>query len=114
MPDDIAERTARRVERALSRNWWLELMIASGLGVLFFTGIGLLIAAYVQQNLQFAAMGGILEAAIMFPFNSLIKLRKENIRLQVIPELIRFADSVGTDKSKELAFMFVVRLIEKV
>lgn len=109
----VAERVSKRIQIALNRNWYLELAATIGIGTLFFTGIGLLIAAFIVDNLYIGFMGAILEGTIYYPLGKLIELRKENVRLQIVPDFIEFADSVGSQHSQDLAVALVTKLIER-
>jgi hypothetical protein len=55
--------------------------------------------------------GGILQLTIAYPVRRLIKLREDNVRLQIIPQLLRLAEA---DEGKALAAKLVSRLIEQV
>jgi hypothetical protein len=47
----------------------------------------------------------------VLPVQRLIKLREDNVRLQILPQLLRLAD---TEEAKVLAAKLITRLIEKV
>jgi hypothetical protein len=55
--------------------------------------------------------GGIVELAVIMPIRELVKLRRENLRLEVLPQLIRLADNANR---KKLVFDLVSRLIEQI
>jgi hypothetical protein len=55
--------------------------------------------------------GGIVELAILMPIRELVKLRRENLRLEILPQLIRLAD---TANRKKLVFDLITRLIEQI
>jgi hypothetical protein len=112
-PSAVAERVAARIQLALNRNWHLELVAIAGIGTLFFAGIGLIIAAIVTGKPQIGFIGALLEGTIYYPMGKLLELRRENVRLQVVPEFIQFADSVGTQQSQDLAVALVMKLIER-
>jgi hypothetical protein len=45
------------------------------------------------------------------PIRELVKLRRENLRLEILPQLIRLAD---TANRKKLVFDLITRLIEQI
>ena len=55
--------------------------------------------------------GGIVELAILMPIRELVKLRRENLRLEILPQLIRLAD---TANRKKRVFDLITRLIEQI
>ena len=52
-----------------------------------------------------------MQIILFFPVRKLIQLREDNMRLRILPRLMRLADS---EEAKLLAARLVKRLIEKV
>ena len=100
-----------RIDAALRQNRRQEHLIIGVLVALFAVGLGLIVYGAAIQAWGLLAPGGILHLAIVFPIRRLIKLREENIRLQIIPQLLRLAD---TEDAKRLVSKLINRLIEQV
>lgn len=67
----------------------------------------------VFSGLNLRSGGAIVETGIILPIGKVASLRKENISLETLPELIAFADSIDDDESKKMVFLLVARLIER-
>ncbi len=78
---------------------------------LFVAGLGLIFHGAVILSWHLLAPGGILQLVIVFPIRRLIKLREDNMRLQILSQLFRLADS---QEANVLAAKLVNRLIEQV
>lgn len=112
--EDVVDRVNRRIEAALRRNSRLEWWIIVLLVMLFLVGIALLITAAIIRRFEVALVGCLLELAVAFPIHQLVRLRRENVRLEIIPELIEYAGAVDSDEAKRLVFVFIVKLIERI
>ena len=60
---------------------------------------------------KFLVPGGILQLTVAYPVRRLIKLREDNVRLQILPQLLRLADE---GEGKVLAAKLASRLIDQV
>ena len=109
-PDVVGEVT-RYVNEAISTNRQQEWVVIALLLALFLVGLGLLVYGAYSQSWQLLAPGGIIQMAIVFPLRRLISLREQNKALQILPQLMRLAD---TTEAKALAAELVKKLIEKV
>lgn len=105
----VAEEVTAVIEKALARNVKHEAAIIIGCLLLFGVGLYLLYRGATNNQLASALSGGLCELAIGWPIKSLVKLRKENIRLATLPSIIRMADSEG---KKELVYKMVDKLID--
>ncbi len=108
---DIVREVTDTIQAALTRNRRIEttlLALLSGIGL---TGIAFLIAALFTARWELAVSGSIVELAILMPIRELVKLRRESLRLEVLPQLIRPAD---TTNRKKLVFDLISRLIEQI
>jgi hypothetical protein len=76
--------------------------------LLFVVGLGLLVFGAVTQAWQLLVPGGLVQASIVVPLQRLVKLRAEQLTLQLLPQLMRLADS---QEAKELAARLVKKLI---
>jgi hypothetical protein len=99
------------IDEAIGKNRRTEYLAIVVLVSLFTVGLGLLIYGAVVQEWKLLAPGGIVQAIIFWPIRWLIKLREDNMRLQILPQLLRLADS---KEAKALAARLVKRLIGKV
>ncbi len=70
--------------------------------------------AILDRRLDLAVVSGLFEIAIAFPLNTLVKLRRENVRLQILPDLIELADNADGDEAKNLLAKLVARLIAQI
>ena len=112
IPTDLMERVRSRVDEALDKNNRIAVTVTILLSILFLTGVTLILTAAILQNVAMGLTGGILEIAIVFPIRMLLELRREDIRLQFIPELVQMAAELGKDE-KQMLFRAVVKLIEE-
>ncbi len=108
---EVVREVSERVDAALSKNHRTEIVIVVVLVLLFLTGIGLVAYGAAVQRWEFLVPGGLAELAIVFPIRQLVKLRADNVRLQIIPQLLRLADN---PQAKALAAKLIERLIEQV
>jgi len=74
----------------------------------------LFVFAILDRRLDLAVVSGLFEIAIAFPLNTLVKLRRENVRLQILPDLIELADNADGDEAKNLLAKLVARLIAQI
>lgn len=108
---DLVREVTQTVENAIRRNGRIETVLIVILVLLTATGIGLMIyGAAIRQGLV-ALPGSLCQLAVAMPIRSLVKLRQENIRLQILPQLIRMADS---QREKKLVMKFVEALIQQI
>lgn len=98
------------IEAAIAKNRRQEWVVVGSLLALFATGLALLVYGAATQAWQVLAPGGLIQSAIVFPIRRLIRLREENKTLQILPQLMRLAD---TKEAKALAARLVQKLIEK-
>jgi hypothetical protein len=108
---DVVREVTDTIQAALKRNRWIETTLLSLLGGIGLTGIGFLVTALFTARWELAASGGIVELAILMPIRELVKLRRENLRLEILPQLIRLAD---TANRKKPVFDLITRLIEQI
>jgi cytochrome b subunit of formate dehydrogenase len=91
-PDaEVIREVTATIERALKKNRRTEWVVVFMLVALFVSGLSLILFGAVIQRWQLLVPGGILQLVIAFPIHVLIKLRGENMRLQIIPQLLRMA-----------------------
>jgi len=108
---EVTREVTACIETALGKNRRQEWIVISVLLALFVTGLGLLVYGAATQTWVLLASGGLVQITIVFPIYRLIQLREENVRLQILPQLMRLAE---TKEAKLLAARLVQRLIEKV
>lgn len=108
---DVVREVTDTIQRALQRNRRIETTLLALLGGIGVTGIGFLISAVYTGRWELGVSGGIVELAVIMPIRELVKLRRENLRLEVLPQLIRLADNANR---KKLVFDLVSRLIEQI
>jgi hypothetical protein len=85
---DVVREVTDTIQRALQRNRRIETALLTLLGGIGATGIGFLISVVYTARWELAITGGIAELAIVMPIRELVKLRRENLRLEVLPQLI--------------------------
>jgi hypothetical protein len=108
---EIVREVTRCVEEAIGKNRRIETVLIVILVCVSAVGVGLLVfGAYIRQW-AIALPGGLCELALAMPIRYLVQLRRENIRLAVLPQMLRMAD---TASEKKLVLKFIERLIEKI
>jgi hypothetical protein len=108
---DVIREVTQCIGDAIRRNRRIETALIVLLVVLSCTGLVLLIIGAIRQQLGISIPGGLLELSIAMPIRSLVRLRQENIRLAIIPQMIRLA---GPRSEKKLMVKFVETLISQV
>lgn len=108
--DDVVREVTAHVEEALRKNRQIETVLIILLVILALVGLGLLITGAIRQQLALALPGGLCELAVGWPIQTLVKLRQENIRLAILPQLIRLAEP--SDR-KRLVFKLIERLVHQ-
>lgn len=107
---DVIHRVKARIDEAISKNRaTLRIYVVLLVG-LFTVGLGLMVFGAVTQELVLLAPGSIVQLATYLPLRKLIQVREDDMRLQIIPQLLELAD---TKQAKVLAAKLVDRLIEK-
>jgi len=105
---EIVREVTEVIQGAIQRNRRIETILIAILAGIAFTGIGLLIYGAIIRSWEIALPGSISELAIAMPIRRLVTLRQENLRLEVLPQMIRLADNAS---KKKLIFDLVSRLI---
>jgi hypothetical protein len=108
---EVVREVTACIEAAVEKNRRTERVVIGILITLFAAGLGLLIYVALTQQWQLLVPGGLVQMVIFLPIRRLIQLREDNMRLQILPQLLRLAD---TKEAKLLAARLVKRLIEKV
>ncbi|QEG27246.1 hypothetical protein GobsT_20000 [Gemmata obscuriglobus] len=108
---EVVREVTACIEAAIAKNRRQEWIVVGVLLALFTTGLSLLVYGAVSQIWALLASGGLVQVTIAFPVYRLIQLREDNMRLQILPQLMRLAE---TNEAKVLAAQLVRRLIEKV
>ena len=106
----VREVTAR-IDASLMANQRNEKIIIAVLVALFAVGLMLIVWGAAVGRWEFLVPGGIFQLTVAYPIHRLIKLREDSVRLQILPQLLRLADS---DEGKLLAAKLANRLIDQV
>lgn len=109
--DQVVRDVNDRVDGAIRENQRRERIIVCVLIILFLAGIGLTIYGAIIRHWEILAPGAVMQCMVIFPVRRLIRLREDNIRLQILPQLLRLADE---GRAKTLAARLVQRLIDQV
>lgn len=108
---EVVREVTACIDSAIEKNRRTERIVITVLLLFFLTGLGLLIYGGVIGRWEFFVPGGMVQLVIYFPIRKLIGLREDNMRLQILPQLLRLAE---TKEAKQLAAKLIKRLIEKV
>jgi hypothetical protein len=108
---EIIREVTRSVEQAIRENRRIETALVIILISLSATGLVLLLVGAFREQWAIALPGGLCELSIAMPIRSLVKLRQENIRLAILPQMLRLAD---TQTEKKLVLKFVGTLISQI
>ena len=107
----VIREVCEQIDATIGRHRGQERVIVAVLVVLFASGLGLIAYGAATSAWQILAPGGVLQMAIVLPIRRLITLREDNVRLQILPQLLRLAE---TREARLLAAKLVNRLIEQV
>jgi hypothetical protein len=105
---EVIREVSERIDLAIRANRTRESIIGVVLVLLILVGLGLMIYGAAIKHWELLVPGGVTQLSIVFPVRWLIKLRADNVRLQIIPQLLRLAD---TQEAKVLVFQLIKRLI---
>ncbi len=108
---DVISLVTARIDLAIDQNRRQEWIIYAVLVILLIVGLGLIVGGALSGNWWFLAPGTILQLLVVLPIRRLIELRADNLRLQILPELLRLA---STAEAKRLAASLVKQLINKI
>ncbi len=108
--DEIADRVAAIIQKALRRNLYLEIITVILLATVAGVGIYLLLRGASDRSWELLISGAACEASVGWPVVNLLNLRRFNLLFQTLPELIRMAD---TEDGKKLFYAFIERLMER-
>lgn len=108
---DVAREVTAAVDDALKENRRIETTLIVILVAVAATGIGLMVLGAWVRQWTLALPGSLAEIGIAMPIRSLVKLRAENIRLKILPQMMRMAD---TATEKRVAFKLIDKLISQV
>jgi hypothetical protein len=99
------------IDAAIAANRRSERVIVLVLIALFAVGLTLILWGAYLGKWQFLVPGGILQLTIAYPVKRLIKLREDNVRLQIILQMLRLA---APNQAEVLAAQLIERLIKQV
>jgi hypothetical protein len=89
-----------RVDGALKTNKRAESIVLGMATGIFLSGISALAIAYWQQNSYIGGGGVALNGMLYWPIREILKLRRDNLLLQVLPVII--AELPPADAAKEI------------
>ena len=101
----------RRIDQALEENRRRERVVTGLLVALFVSGIGLLVYAAAVRYWPLLFAGLFLNVLVIWPIQRMIELRSEALRLQIVPQMLRLAN---TRDQKELAVLLTRKLIQQI
>ena len=108
---DVVREVTARIDTTIADNRRSERIIIAALLLLFGVGLGLIILGASIGRWELLVPGGILQLTVAYPVRRLIKLREDNVRLQILPQLLRLAEE---GEGKALAAKLASRLIDQV
>jgi hypothetical protein len=89
--DEILRRLADRIDQSIRRNIPLEIAIILLLVIVSLVGVSLLVTGIIESRWERLAAGLACQAAIVWPINRLLEMRRFNASLKVLPEMFRVA-----------------------
>jgi hypothetical protein len=89
-----------RVDGALGSNRRAEFIVIGMAVGIFVSGIGALAVAYWQQNPYIGAGSVVVNSLLYWPIREVLKLRRDNLILQVLPVML--AQLSPEDAAKEI------------
>jgi len=108
---DVVREVTARIDATIAENRRSERIIVVALLLLFGVGLGLIVLGASIGRWELLVPGGILQLTVAYPVRRLIKLREDNVRLQIIPQLLRLAEA---GEGQALAAKLIDRLIGQV
>jgi hypothetical protein len=106
---NVAVEVGNRIDAAVALNRKHEDSIIILCVLMTLSGLTLLLWGAFKEQWTVIVSGGALQSLVFFPIRKLIKLRENNVILQVVPQLLRLANDV---ESKRLAASLVQKLIK--
>lgn len=77
-----------RVDRALESNRQAEVIVISMAIGIFSIGIAVILVGYTLENPYVSVGAGVFQLALYWPVYEILKLRRDNIILHVLPALV--------------------------
>ena len=108
---EIIREVTSSVEVAIRQNRRIETVLIVMLSAVSASGLGLLAFGLARGDWKLALPGGLCELAVTYPVKALVTLRQENIRLQVLPQMMRLAK---TDAERKLVFKFIENIMLRI
>ena len=108
--DEVIREVAVYINDTIRRNRRGERLIIALLVAQFLAGLALLLVGAVLERWFLIVPGGLLSALLFWPVNKLTSLRANNLRLQLLPELLRLAEE---EEAQQLAAKLINQLIER-
>lgn len=91
--DAVVRAVTAAIAAAVAANRRQEMLVVAVLVTLFVVGLGLLVYAAIAQAWVLLAPGGLVQVTVVFPVLRLIRLREDDMRLLILPQLMRLADT---------------------
>ena len=108
---EVVREVTGRIDATIAENRRTERIIVAVLLALFGVGLTLIVWGAAISRWELLVPGGLAQLTIAYPVRRLIKLREDNVRLQIIPQLLRLAE---IDQAKDLAAKLIEALINQV
>ena len=106
----VIQEVTETIEAAIKKNQQTERIIITCCVAMFLVGLGLLVFGAVIQRWEILIPGGLVQFTIVWPLRKLMALSANNMRLRILPQLMRLAD---TQEAKYLAAQLVENLIQQ-
>lgn len=82
------ERLYERIDQVLQANRHAETLTLLLSTVLFLSGVALLVAGFAFGEPLITGSGVVVETGIIWPLRRIVKLREQNVQLQVLPGML--------------------------
>lgn len=107
----VIKEVEARIEEAIHRTRWQKTLIILLSAILLLVGLCLIVYGAIRRNWLAIAPGALLQAMIYFPLNRLVKIKAEEMRLLVLPRMLRLASK---SRAKQLAYKLIEELVGQV
>jgi Flp pilus assembly protein TadB len=88
----------QRIDQALRDNGRAEILVWALCTLLFLCGVALFVGGFILGEPIITGSGVVVEIGIIWPLRQIMKLREDNVRLQVLPSML---DILPPEEAKE-------------
>jgi hypothetical protein len=108
--EEVIAEVTKRVDEALRAHRPVYWIMVVALVTILIVGLGLLVYGAISGSWKAVVPGGLFTAMISFPIRKIWEIRESDLRLALIPQLVRLAK---TEDAEALTAAFIKQLMRE-